>query len=183
MWIVVDFVSDGIKLISVNRQVSAFGILRASARTICSATHVSTARYAPRQTVQIGCRVYGVKTSTHRHGVVRSIAGHWHWRWYRALVAIARKLSADCKGRTIQHSGDFSNAAVLLLEADDRHAIFGWQLLVLSGTLVHWLTFTGRVLHFLLNPPFSIKHLRKRESKKNPDTNCFVTGFRSYQIW
>ena len=67
------------------------------------------------------------------------------------LLAVACKLSADCGGRTRKHSGDFSNAVVLLLETVDHHAIhaiFGLQLLVLSGALVHRLTLTGQVLHF-----------------------------------
>ena len=36
----------------------------------------------------------------------------------------------------------------MLLEAGDRHAIFGLQVLVSFGACVHWLTLTDQVLHF-----------------------------------
>ncbi len=48
----------------------------------------------------------------------------------------------------MQHAGDLPDAVVLLLEAGDRHAIFGLQLLVSSEACVHGLTLTDQVLYF-----------------------------------
>ncbi len=65
-----------------------------------------------------------------------------------AKFAVTRKLPADCRGRALQHAGNLPDAVVLLLEAGDRHAIFGLQLLVTFGACVHRLTLTDQVLHF-----------------------------------
>jgi hypothetical protein len=77
-----------------------------------------------------------------------------------AQFAVARKLTADCRGSALQHVENLSDAVVLLFEAADRHAFLGLHLLVTSGAGVNRLTLTDQVLHFRFqsSPNNSIHH-------------------------
>ena len=70
------------------------------------------------------------------------------------LGAVALQLAADGAGRASQHTRHDADAVILLLQAGQRHALFGLELAVVFGLAVHLRTLLdGRCCTSVLNPP------------------------------